>query len=53
MYLFIMVSIGSVLPIIKHKEKEYDALSNIIKCIKPISILFILIIFSKIEFRGI
>ncbi|MGG2467768.1 YjiH family protein [Paraclostridium bifermentans] len=52
LYLFIMVSIGSVLPIIKHKEKEYDALSNIIKCIKPISILFILIIFSKIEFRA-
>ncbi|MCU9816604.1 hypothetical protein [Paraclostridium sp. AKS73] len=47
LYLFIMVSIGSILPIVKHKEKEYDAFSNIIKCIKPVSILFILIIFLK------
>lgn len=51
-YIFIMISIGSILPIIKHKEKEYDAFSNIIKCLKPISIFFTLIIFSKIEFKG-
>jgi len=51
-YIFIMISIGSILPIIKHKEKDYDAFSNIIKCMKPISILFVLIIFSKIEFKG-
>ena len=50
-YIVIMVIIGSILPILKHKEKDYDTISNIIKCVKPISILFIFIILSKKEYR--
>ena len=51
LYFFIIVSIGSILPIFKNKEKQNNIFSNLIKYIKPISILFILIIFSKVEFR--
>ncbi|MGL5756224.1 MAG: hypothetical protein ACRCYC_12925, partial [Paraclostridium sp.] len=50
-YIVIMIIIGSILPILKHKEKDYDTISNIIKCVKPISILFIFIILSKKEYR--
>lgn len=50
-YIFIMVSIGAILPILKYKDKDCDIFSNIIKCIKPISIIFILIIFSKKDYR--
>lgn len=50
-YIFMMIIIGSILPILKHKEKDYDTFSNILKCIKPISILFIFIIFSRKEYR--
>ena len=48
-YLFIMVVVGSILPIVKSKKTKYCPFNNILKCIRPISILFILIIFSRVD----
>jgi nucleoside recognition membrane protein YjiH len=51
LYIFLMVVIGSIMPILKDKNKNDDIFNNIIRCIKPISILFIFIIFSRKEYR--
>ncbi|GAA0861444.1 hypothetical protein [Paraclostridium tenue] len=50
-YIFIMVSIGSIFQMLKYKDKDCDIFSNIIRCVKPISILFIFIIFSKKDYN--
>ena len=48
LYILIMVCIGSVMPIL-HKSKECNVFKNIYETIRPISILIILMIFTKSE----